>query len=125
MIRFTQSKLKEGSYKEAFWNKQTFDIKHSDGKTAICAGVGLFGNVIEYENGLLIMQSNNEFFDIKGPITRWRMFPRSVRYENQLHVVLDEKLEIYSFNSDYFIDQEEKVFGSKRYFNKKRGNEWG
>ncbi|WP_394899976.1 hypothetical protein [Clostridium butyricum] len=125
MIRFTQSKLKEGSYKEAFWNKQTFDIKQSDAETAICAGVGLFGNVIEYENGLLIMQSNNEIFDIKGPITRWRMFPRSVRYENQLHVVLDEKLEIYSFNSDYFIDQEEKVFGSKRYFNKKRGKEWG
>lgn len=123
MIRFTQSKLKEGSYKEAFTNKQTFDIRHSDGKTAISAGVGLFGNIIEYENGLLIIQSNNEFFDIKGPITRWRMFPRSVRYENQLHVVLDEKLEIYSFNSDYFIDQEAKVFGSKRNLNKKRWNE--
>jgi hypothetical protein len=125
MVRFTQSKLKEGSYKEAFMNKQTFDIGYSCERDVIAAGVGLFGNVIEYENGLLIIQSNNEFFNIKGPITRWRMFPRSVRYENQLHVVLDEKLEVYSFNSDYFIEQEDKIFGSKRYFNKKRGNEWG
>lgn len=125
MVRFTQSKLKENNYKEAFMNRQTFDIQYSCEENVIGAGVGLFGNIIEYENGLLIMQSNNDFFYIKGPITRWRVFPRSVRYENQLHVVLDEKLEIYSFNSDYFITQEEKVFGSKRYFNKKRGNEWG
>jgi len=70
-----------------------------------------FGNVIECENALVILQSNKESLTIPGPITRWRVYPRSMNYENHLHVILDDKIEIYSFNHDYFLNQEEKEIG--------------
>jgi hypothetical protein len=34
-----------------------------------------------------------------------------MNYENHLHVILDDRIEIYSFNHDYFLDQEEKNIG--------------
>ena len=36
---------------------------------------------------------------------------RSLNYENHLHVILDDKIEIHSFNQDYFLNQEEKKMG--------------
>ena len=48
---------------------------------------------------------------IPGPITRWRVYPRSMNYENHLHVILDDRIEIYSFNHDYFLSQQEKEIG--------------
>lgn len=123
IIRFIQSNLKENNYRDAFTDKQAFDFQPWKGKI-ISAGVGLFGNIVECENALVVMQSNNEFYNIEGPITRWRVFPRSIRYENHLHVILDDRLEIYSFNSDYFVDQSEKVFGMKRYFGKRKQTRW-
>jgi len=34
-----------------------------------------------------------------------------MNYENHLHVILDDKIEIYSFNHDYFLNQENKEIG--------------
>ena len=36
---------------------------------------------------------------------------RSKQYENQLHVVYEDRLEIFSFNHDYFINQKSKLSG--------------
>jgi hypothetical protein len=70
-----------------------------------------FGNIIECENALVILQSNMESLTIPGPITRWRIYPRSMNYENHLHVILEDKIEIYSFNHDYFLNQDKKEIG--------------
>ncbi len=71
-----------------------------------------FGNIIETTNGLFILLSNGSNYVINEEITRWRTYPRSKNYENHLHVILDDCIEIYSFNQDYFIeDQIDKVFG--------------
>ncbi|MBK9982094.1 MAG: hypothetical protein IPP15_06650 [Saprospiraceae bacterium] len=72
----------------------------------INVGSAYFGNIIECENALVVNLSNGTNITIPGPITRWRVFPRSLNYENQLHVIHDDRLEIISFNHDYFIDQE-------------------
>lgn len=77
----------------------------------INGGTAYFGNIIECENALIITQSNGENLTIPGPITRWRVYPRSMNYENHLHVILDDKIEIYSFNHDYFVNQIEKRIG--------------
>ena len=34
-----------------------------------------------------------------------------MNYENHLHVILDDRIEIYSFNHDYFLNQEDKEIG--------------
>ena len=77
----------------------------------INGGTAYFGNIIECENALVILQSNRKSLTIPGPITRWRVYPRSMNYENHLHVILDDRIEIHSFNHDYFLIQEEKEIG--------------
>ncbi|UOX33953.1 hypothetical protein LXD69_00205 [Flavobacterium sediminilitoris] len=34
-----------------------------------------------------------------------------MNYENHLHVIFDESIDIYSFNQDYFLDQDDKSIG--------------
>jgi hypothetical protein len=79
----------------------------------ITAGVSLFGTVIEWDEGLQVITSNAESIWIPGEPVNWRVFPRSKHYENQLHVLYEDRLEIFSFNHDYFVDQEKKKFGLK------------
>jgi hypothetical protein len=57
------------------------------------------------------MLSDGTYYNIPGEASRVRIFPRSLNYENHLHVILDDRLEIYSFNNDYFVDQKSKDFG--------------
>lgn len=77
----------------------------------INGGTAYFGNIVECENALVIIQSDGVVLTIPGPITRWRVYPRSMNYENHLHVILDDSIEIYSFNHDYFLNQEDKKIG--------------
>jgi len=77
----------------------------------INGGTAYFGNIVECENTLVIIKSDSKPFNIQGPITRWRVYPRSKNYENHLHVILDNEIKIYSFNHDYFLNQEEKEIG--------------
>ncbi|SFN21916.1 hypothetical protein SAMN05428949_1983 [Chitinophaga sp. YR627] len=94
-----------------FWRQlDSVHLKPWKGRV-IGGGAAYFGTIIECENALVIMLSNGEILTITGPITRWRVYPRSNNYENQLHVILDDRIEIYSFNHDYFVNQEHKDFG--------------
>ncbi|MDP1622631.1 MAG: hypothetical protein Q8M08_09880 [Bacteroidales bacterium] len=90
----------------------------------INGGTAYFGNIVECENALIVAQSDGKYLTIPGPITRWRVYPRSMNYENHLHVILDDRIEIYSFNHDYFINQEDKELGiqfrSEKHFRTRR-----
>lgn len=77
----------------------------------INGGTAYFGNIVECENALVVAQSNGNYLTIPGPITKWRVYPRSMNYENHLHVILDDRIEIHSFNHDYFLSQEDKDIG--------------
>jgi hypothetical protein len=76
---------------------------------------GLFGYVIECDNGIVVLDSNLENIWIAGEPVNWRVFPRSKFYENQLHVIYDDRLDIYSFNDDYFVKQDQKKAGLRYY----------
>jgi hypothetical protein len=76
-------------------------------------GVAYFGAIIECENALVVLSDEREFYNIKGSVTRWRVYPRSINYENHLHVIHDNCVEICSFNHDYFRSQYLKDFGIK------------
>ncbi len=88
----------------------------------INGGTAYFGNIIECENALVIVQSDSKILTIPGPITKWRIYPRSMNYENHLHVILDDRIEIYSFNHDYFLNQENKEIGIEFKSEKHRKN---
>lgn len=70
-----------------------------------------FGMIVELENALVVFPSDGRPVTIPGEPVNWRVFPRSRRYENQLHVCYEGRMEIYSFNHDYLVDQQQKLSG--------------
>jgi hypothetical protein len=77
----------------------------------VSAALAMFGTVIECEDGLIVLRSDEEQMAIGGEPVNWRVFPRSKHYANHLHIVYDDRLEVWSFNHDYFLDQEKKRLG--------------
>jgi len=80
--------------------------------SVISASVATFGVVIELENAIVIYPSSGDPITLFGEPVNWRTFPRSKHYENQLHIIYEDRLEILSFNHDYLINQEEKLLGT-------------
>lgn len=84
------------------------------------AAVVEFGVVIETNKRLMVLLSTGEYVDIlrktEDRIVRWRVFPRSNCYINQLHVIFNDRIEIISFNDDYFVDQKNKTIGQRYLF---------
>jgi hypothetical protein len=81
------------------------------GENIVSARVAMFGVIIELEESLLILRSDGRQKLLNGAPINWRVFPRSNWYLNQLHAVYEDRLEIWSFNHDFLLDQEEKATG--------------
>jgi hypothetical protein len=79
----------------------------------VSAEVAPFGTVIEFEDFIAVVQSNDEIITIPGEPVNWRVFSKSQHYTNQLHVIYEDRLEIFSFYNDYFVDQNKKISGIK------------
>jgi hypothetical protein len=86
------------------------DLDKCNGEV-VSAEVTPFGTVIECESAIVIIQSNNEIFTIPGEPVNWRVFSKSHNYTNQLHVIYEDRLEIFSFYNDYFVEQDNKISG--------------
>lgn len=86
-----------------------------DNAGIIDGAVSHFGVIIEHGKRLTVFSSDGEIATIAGDIVNWRVFPRSKHYENQLHIAFEDRLEIWSFNGDYFVDQEQKVLGAQHF----------
>lgn len=95
---------------QQFTQVQNLNLQAWKGKV-IGGGTSYYGTILECENALVVLLSNGQSKTIEGPITRWRVYPRSMNYQNHLHVIKDDRIEIYSFNQDYFLDQNEKLIG--------------
>ena len=127
IVKFMQYNVNKNMENDNINNDYLSDVNKINFKEwngdIINGGASYFGTIIENENSLIVLKSNDEIFIIDGPITKWRVFPRSIRYENQLHVVLEDKIDIFSFNDDYFVNQKEKLSGIF-YNNQYRSNRW-
>jgi hypothetical protein len=77
----------------------------------VSADVASFGLVIECENAMVVIPSVGNPITIPGQPVNWRIFPRSIYYENQLHIIYEDRMEILSFSHDYFVDQRAKLAG--------------
>lgn len=85
--------------------------KKLDEGDVISASVATFGIVVEFDKALAVYPSTGESLLLNGEPVNWRVFPRAKHYENQLHVIWDDRLEILSFNQDYLVDQSSKILG--------------
>lgn len=74
-------------------------------------GVAVFGTIVEYDDRLLVVGSDESVSMTPSPVTRWRVYPRALHYENHLHLILEDRVEIHAFVGDYFVPQEQKRFG--------------
>jgi hypothetical protein len=95
---------------ETLSDEKTIDL--DPWKSRVVSGAtALFGTVVECQNAIVVIPSEGPVLTLKGEPTNWRIFTRSIQYENQLHVLYPERIEILSFNQDYFVNQERKLHG--------------
>jgi hypothetical protein len=87
-------------------------VESDDIGEPIAAAVGVFGLVVEYESLLQIVLSNQSAIELEPP-ARWRVFPRSNFYENQVHFIYDDHLDIAAFVQDAEVTQSTKVVGAQ------------
>ena len=86
----------------------------SDDDIFIQSRVTDFGIIIETTNSLYVIESDrtiHKYGNLNDKIVKWRVYPRSNCYSNQLHIVYDDRIEIISFNNDCFLDQNNKSIG--------------
>lgn len=74
----------------------------------------LFGVVIEFDEQVVVVRSDGLFSKFEGEPVNISNFSRSRSYENQLHLIMDDRIEVVSFNSN-FEDEDfyKKKFGSR------------
>lgn len=113
IVNFTQSKLSEG-VESAFSSKKEILLDDWKGRV-IASNVSSFGTIIECENAIVVLLSTGEQLVISDRVVNWRVYPKSIRYENHLHIIKDDSIDILSFNHDYFVDQKSKNYGIKHY----------
>lgn len=70
-----------------------------------------FGYIIEVDDGLWVLKSNEEWMWLEGEPVNWRIFPNTQDYLNQLHVINDDYLSVFAFTHDYSVLQPKKRFG--------------
>jgi hypothetical protein len=109
-VKYTQSKINSKDESEAFQHLELINLDKQYGNV-VSGGIAFFGVIIEYDNCLLVLLSDNELICLPESVVRWRVYPRSKRYENHFHIIYEDKLVIYSFNHDYFVDQKQKNRG--------------
>jgi hypothetical protein len=85
----------------------------SDMGEIIAGGVAYFGTILEFERGLIVELSNGEQLNVNEPVTKWRIYPRAKNFDNQLHLILEDRIDIFSFYHDFFLDQGSKTFGAE------------
>ncbi|HAO21275.1 MAG TPA: hypothetical protein DCQ37_12880 [Desulfobacteraceae bacterium] len=97
------------------WKRQRFieEVRFDSWKGQVVSGkVASFGVIIECENAIVVLPSDDGTpITFKGEPVNWRIFPRSKYYENQLHIIYEDRIEIISFNHDYFVNQKSKRAG--------------
>lgn len=79
----------------------------------IDAAASVFGYVVEFDDSLVVFASDGTSKRLGEPVN-WRCFPRSERYLNQLHVVMDDHVRVFAFTHDYFLDRSQRGLATPR-----------
>lgn len=108
VVSYSQRRLDKG---EAFYHKTFLPFDGWKGQIE-GGGAALFGVVVQCENAVVVIRSDNQpSCNFPGSPVRWRIYPRSNCYQNHLHVIYEQHIDIISFNHDYFVKQNDKQAG--------------
>ena len=120
IYRLSKSKIEKVDFKQYQMNNKPFsnleEQEYLFEDEVVSSAVSDFGLIVETTKQLLVFLSDNNKLVLadndEEEFITWRIFPRSKRYINQIHVVYDNRIEIISVNSDYFVNQKKKFYGS-------------
>ncbi|WP_157903146.1 hypothetical protein [Cupriavidus malaysiensis] len=98
---------------ETFDRRGTINTKIGANQV-VATGTAPFGAIIELNDRIIVIRSDNEVDEFLGEPVHWRVFPRSEHYSNQLHIIYEDRLEVISFVHDYFVNQKSKLAGFAR-----------
>lgn len=99
---------------EPFFEARTFIPFQAWKGDLVSAKVASFGTILELDNALVVIKSDGSIDTIEGEPIHWRIFPRSTNYENHLHIIYEDRMEIHSYNHELFVDQKQKSAGYRR-----------
>lgn len=85
-----------------------------NGATLVHADLAVFGVVVEYDERMVVHGTDGKRRSIPGEVVNWRVFPRSERYVNQLHLVKESWLDVHAFHHDYFVPAGRRGVGARR-----------
>lgn len=86
---------------KSLFGRHTVRIKDLT-EEAIDGSAAVFGIIVEMDSSLLVSGVDGTIASFGEPVS-WRIFPRSRRYLNQLHVTYEGYISIFAFIEDYFI----------------------
>lgn len=74
-----------------------------------------FGLVIETKKEIMVIRSDYAKLDLypTEEVTRWRTYPHSRNYENQMTLIFDDRVEFVAYTHDFPIKEKIKDFGFK------------
>ena len=104
------AKYRPGRWQRSGWFEEVGEVARLD-EEVVSASTALFGAIVETSDDLLVFTSDGNLERVGEEPVAWRAYPRSLRYLNQLHVVLEDRLEILAFTDDFFVDQDDKQLG--------------
>lgn len=79
----------------------------------VSAGSSRCGTIVELDNAICLFEDwtkEDGHCTIIGPITRWRMYPRSIRFSSHVHVIFDDRMDIVVMNDDIRHSIDERLF---------------
>ncbi|SOH92162.1 hypothetical protein SAMN06273572_1012 [Monaibacterium marinum] len=86
----------------------------ADASEIVSVRSALFGVIVEFDEAVVVIKGDGTLVDFKGEPVNISTFSRSRRYENQLHLIADDSIQVKSINNkfenEYFL---KKAFGSK------------
>ena len=70
----------------------------------VSAGSCECGTVVELDNAICLFEDwkkEERGCTIMGPVTRWRMYPRSKEFSSHVHIIFDDRMDIVVLNDNY------------------------
>jgi hypothetical protein len=84
-------------------------VLSSEPGAAVRADVAPFGLIVEFENAFVVRTTGGDLIELPPEPVRWRCYPRAKHYFDQLHVVYDDRLMVYSFTEDSFATRNRPI----------------
>lgn len=91
----------------------------ADASEIVSVRSALFGVIVEFDEAVVVIKGDGTLVVFDGEPVNLSSFSRSRRYENQLHLIMDDSIQVKSINNNF---EDEDFY--KKSFGSNAPNEW-